>query len=252
LFSFILGLAIGSFLNVVIHRVPLGMSISHPPSRCPKCKTPIRWYWNIPLVSWLALRGRCAKCRTPISVRYPLVELLTGFLALAVELRYGVTGWALFQFAFVAALVAITFIDLDHMIIPDVISLPGIAVGLAGQALLPEGQLIPALIAVVVGGGGFLLIAWVHEKLRGVEGLGGGDIKLLGMIGAFTSPLAILQTILVGSLVGSIVGIAYLSASGKGSQARIPFGPFLAFGALTAVLFPDAFSMLLGLEELQP
>lgn len=244
-FAGLLGLAIGSFLNVVIHRVPLKLSIVHPPSRCPNCKTQLRWYWNIPVLSWLALRGRCAKCRAPISARYPLVELVTGLLAWALVVRFGPTPWAAFQFVFAAALLAVTFIDLDHLIIPDVISLPGIVVGLLGQLLLPQGDVVQALIAVAAGGGSFWLIAFLFEKLRGVEGMGGGDIKLLAMIGAFTSPFGVLQTVLVGSLVGSVVGIAYLAATRKGNQTRIPFGPFLAFGGLTASLFPTILKDLL-------
>ena len=248
-FAFLFGAVVGSFLNVVIHRVPLEQSIVHPRSRCPRCEKPIPWYLNIPLLSWIALRGKCANCKEPISARYPAVELLTGMLALAVFLRYGLSPWTIFEFAFVAALVAITFIDLDHMIIPDVISLPGIAVGLAGQLVLPQGHFVAALLAVLIGGGGFLVIAWVHSKIRGVEGLGGGDVKLLAMIGAFTSPLGILQTVLVSSLLGSVIGIAYVAASGRGSQTRIPFGPFLALGAISVVLFPDAFSDFLGLRS---
>ena len=265
IFSFVFGLVVGSFLNVVIYRVPAGLSIVSPPSRCPKCETPIRWYWNIPVLSWLALRGRCAKCANPISPRYPMVELLTGLLALAVSLRYGVNLWGLYQFAFVAALVAITFIDLDHYIIPDSISLPGIAVGLVArlgfdlhdlpselsvetlQSWFLASEFLWALVAVLAGGGSLWLIATIHEKVTGVEGLGGGDVKLLGMIGAFTSPLGVLQTILVGSLSGSVIGVLYLAISGQGSRTRIPFGPFLAFGALTVVLFPGAFAALLGI-----
>lgn len=244
-FAALLGLVVGSFLNVVIHRVPLKLSIVHPPSRCPNCKTQLKWYWNVPVLSWLALRGRCGKCRAPISPRYPLVELMTGLLAWALVVQFGPTPWALFQFVFVAALVAITFIDLDHMIIPDVISLPGIVVGLLGQLLLPEGDVVQALLAVAAGGGAFWLIAFLFEKLRGVEGMGGGDIKLLGMIGAFTSLFGVLQTVLVGSLIGSVVGIVYLAATRKGGQTRIPFGPFLAFGGLTASLFPTLLRDLL-------
>ncbi len=252
IFSFLTGAAIGSFLNVVIYRVPAGISIVTPPSRCPGCETPLKWYWNIPIFGWIFLRGKCAKSRMPIAARYPVVEFLTGLLAFLIAYQYGPTPWAVFQFVFVASLVAITFIDIDHMIIPDVISLPGIIVGLVGQAVLPGGDVVQALIAVLIGGGGFWLIAFLFEKLRGVEGLGGGDVKLLAMIGAFTSPIGVLQTILVGSLLGSIVGVAYLAKSGKGGQTRIPFGPFLAFGALSVVLLPGVFEELLGvIGELQ-
>lgn len=247
------GLVIGSFLNVVIHRVPLEQSIVHPPSRCPQCETPIRWYLNIPVLSWLALRGKCIQCKTPISFRYPMVELITGVLAVAVYFQYGLTPWALFQFSFVASLVAITFIDLDHYIIPDVISLPGILVGLTGQAIFQfttgEGHALNALYAVLIGGGGFYAIGWIFEKLRGIEGLGGGDVKLLAMIGAFSHPLGILQTVLVSSLVGTVIGGIFILVSKQGAQTRIPFGPFLALGALSVVLFPDVFGEIIGLSR---
>ncbi len=245
IFAFLFGSAIGSFLNVVIYRLPLGLSIVHPPSHCPHCKIPLRWYWNIPVFGWLALLGRCRNCGAPIAFRYPFVELLTGLLGLGIVYQYGVTPWAIFMFVFACALVVVAFIDIDHMIIPDSISLPGIPLGLIGQVLLPEGNPLQAVIAVLVGGGGLYLLAWVHHRVRGVEGMGGGDIKLLAMIGAFSEPLAILQTILVGSLLGSVIGIGYLALSKKGKETRIPFGPFLSLGALTWVLWPDVFAAVL-------
>ncbi len=238
-FSFLIGISIGSFLNVVIYRVPEGMSIVSPPSRCPKCGVQLKWYWNVPLIGWLALRGKCAKCRVPISPRYPLVELLTGLIAVGIAYTYGPTLWALFMFVFAAALVAITFIDIDHMIIPNVISIPGVAVGLVGQALIPGGDVVQGLLGVLIGGGGLLAVAGLYYLIRRVEGMGLGDVKLLAMIGAFTGPMAILQTILVGSLFGSVIGIAWLALTKKDDQTPIPFGPFLAFGALTYVYFPD-------------
>jgi leader peptidase (prepilin peptidase)/N-methyltransferase len=304
-FAAAFGLVIGSFLNVVIYRVPLiydyagladageeppvapqpwwrdlaeffpalgqllvetardyvklftgnaaGISLAKPDSRCPRCGTPIRWYLNIPVLSWLALRGKCVQCRSPISARYPAVELLTGILAVALLFRYGLTPFALFQFAFVAALLVVTFIDLDHMLIPDVISVTGVFVGLGGQLAFQlttgEGDAMNGLVAMLIGGGGFQLIAWTFAKLRGVEGLGGGDVKLLAMIGAFTYPLAILQTVLVGSLVGTLVAVPAVLLSREGRETRIPFGPFLALGALSVVLFPGVFEDLLGLSQ---
>lgn len=258
--AFIVGSAVGSFLNVVIYRLPREESIISPPSRCPNCQAPIRWYHNVPILGWLILWGRCRTCKAPISWRYPFVELLTALLALSIVLRYGLSFSAAFMFVFGAALLAVTFIDLDHLIIPNEISLSGIVVGLLGQmafdlaawpspanlttlqAWFVHGRFLWALTAALLGGGGFWLLAEIFYRFRGIEGLGGGDVKLLAMIGAFTSPLGVLQTVLIGSSIGSVIGIAYILGSRKGAQARIPFGPFLAIGALSVVFWPDLVS----------
>ena len=191
---FLFGAVVGSFLNVCIVRIPRGDSIVNPPSHCPDCKTAIRFYDNIPLVSYVALLGRCRSCGERISSRYFFVELLMGSLAVALHYQFGLSLAFLVSFIFVAALIVISFIDLDVRIVPDVISLPGIVAGLvfsvvARYVINDPFELIPsplsALIGILVGGGFLLALAWAYEAFTGVEGMGGGDIKLLAMIGAF-------------------------------------------------------------------
>lgn len=246
LIALLFGLIIGSFLNVCIYRLPRNMSIVSPPSSCPRCRKPIRPWENIPVVSFLFLRGKCRACGEPISLRYPLVELLNGLLYMLVVLAFG-SGWHLpFLFAFVSAMTVITFIDLDFQIIPDVITLPGIVIGLvAASLLLPDpfalrlsaqhalagGAAVVGLtnsaLGVLLGGGLFYLIAVLS---RG--GMGGGDIKMMAMVGAFMGWKAVLLTTFLGSLTGSVVGIFLVLFRGKGRKTKVPFGPFLALGAL--------------------
>ncbi|OGR33190.1 MAG: peptidase A24 [Desulfuromonadales bacterium GWD2_61_12] len=230
--AFVLGSVIGSFLNVCIYRIPAGQSVVFPASRCPGCLAPIRWYQNIPVVSYLLLRGRCAGCRSRISARYPLVEALTGLLFVLVLHRFGLQ-WAVIVFwIFAAALVVITFIDIDHQIIPDVISLPGIVVGfLCTFALFPQGW-ISSLLGILAGGGSLYVVAAGYEFFAKKEGMGGGDIKLLAMIGAFLGWKAILPVIFISSLLGSLVGVPLMLMKQADGKLAIPFGPFLAAGAL--------------------
>jgi leader peptidase (prepilin peptidase)/N-methyltransferase len=236
---FAFGSIIGSFLNVCIVRLPEGNSVVHPPSHCPECRSPIAWYDNVPILSYLLLGGRCRACRTRISPVYPTVELLTGALAVALWLRLGPSAAFAGYFAFAAALVTITFIDLDHRIIPDVISLPGILVGLAISFVSPLVTPQDALIGVVAGGGSLLAVASAYQWIRGQEGMGGGDIKLLAMIGAFLGWQSVFVTLLVASLVGSIIGIALMIYQRADAKLAIPFGPFLACGALVHLFFGD-------------
>jgi len=231
-FTFILGAVIGSFLNVCIYRIPEGQSIVSPPSRCPQCGTRIRWYQNVPLLSYLLLGGHCGSCRARISPRYPLVECLTAVLFVLVVWRFGLQPFVPVLWLLVAALVTITFIDLDHQIIPDVISLPGIAIGFLCSFLIPWVDWLDSLLGILFGGGSLLLIAWGYEKLTGKEGMGGGDIKLLAMLGAFLGWRAILPIVFFSSLIGTLVGVPVMLVSGKGRRLAIPFGPFLALGAL--------------------
>ena len=244
--SFIFGAMVGSFLNVCIARIPNGQSIVTPPSHCPRCKAAIRFYDNIPLLSYLILRGRCHSCNERISLRYFLVELLMALLSFALFSRFGVSFVFFVTLFFVAALVVISFIDLDVRIVPDVISLPGIILGLAvsviGVFLFGSRPgIVPSPISSVLGilvGGGFLLAtAWIYEKLTGVEGMGGGDIKLLAMIGAFLGWPAIPITLFIASLVGSIVGIACMLWTGAGRRLALPFAPFLCSGAVVFIFF---------------
>ena len=229
---FLLGLVIGSFLNVVIARLPTGRSIARPPSACPACGAPIRWFDNVPVLSWLRLRGRCRACRAAISWRYPAVELLTAVLFALAARQLGPTldlGTALLL---LAALVAITGIDLDHQIIPDVITLPGVVVGaVANLAVRPENW-PDTLLGIVVGGGLFLIII-----LASGGGMGGGDMKLGAMMGAFLGWKLVLVGILLGVFAGGAVAIGLLSTGRKGRKDPVPFGPFLALGAVVSLLW---------------
>jgi leader peptidase (prepilin peptidase)/N-methyltransferase len=238
-FVFTFGAIIGSFLNVCIARLPDGRSVVQPPSHCPKCQTFLAWYENIPILSYLFLTGRCRTCRVRISAIYPAVEVLTGALAVALFLRLGPTLAFAGYFAFAAALVVITFIDLDHQIIPDVISLPGIVIGLAFSLVSPLVTPIDALIGTLVGGGTLLSVAWLYQTFRGQEGMGGGDIKLLAMIGAFLGWKSIFVTLFVGSVIGSIIGVVVMLYEGADTKLAIPFGPFLAGGALVYLFWGD-------------
>ncbi len=238
-FVFAFGAIIGSFLNVCIARLPEGRSVVQPPSHCPKCQTFLAWYENIPILSYLVLTGRCRTCRVRISAIYPAVEVLTGALAVALFLRLGPTLAFAGYFAFAAALVVITFIDLDHQIIPDVISLPGIAIGLGFSLVSPLVTPVDAILGVLAGGGVLLAVAWLYKTFRGQEGMGGGDIKLLAMIGAFLGWQSIFVTLFVGSVIGSIIGVVVMLYEGADSKLAIPFGPFLAGGALVYLFWGD-------------
>jgi len=248
LLVFIFGTMIGSFLNVCIARIPSEESIISPPSHCPKCKAAIPVYCNIPLLSYAFLRGRCRSCSERISPRYFLVELLMGVLALALFARFGLSFSFFVSFVFVAALVVISFIDLDVRIVPDVISLPGIGCGLLlsiiGYFLIGhDGDLVPSpvssLIGIVAGGGFLLATAWLYEKVTGVEGMGGGDIKLLAMIGAFLGWPSIPITLFIASLVGSVVGLTCMLLTGAGRRLALPFAPFLCTGAVLFIFFGE-------------
>jgi len=253
------GAVVGSFLNVVIHRLPAGESVVFPGSRCPRCGAPIRARDNVPVLGWIALRGRCRDCREPIDPRYPLVELANALLWGALALRFGF-GFPLLAFATLcSALLAITLIDVDHWIIPDAITLPGIAVGLAASFFLPpRGSLVAdflhhrlgldrlpgflashgfwdSLAALLIGGGTFYLVAVVS---RG--GMGGGDIKLTAMMGAFLGLRDLGVAIFIGLIAGSAVGIVLMIAGRKTRKDAIPFGPFLALGGICAVFWGRA------------
>ena len=246
LILFILGAIVGSFLNVCIVRIPRGRSIVQPPSHCPACQKAIRFYDNIPLVSYLILLGRCRDCGVRISPRYVVVELLMALLAVALYREFGLSLAFLAGVIFVAALIVISFIDLEVRIVPDVISLPGIVVGLlfslTARYLIPDSsELVPsplsALLGVLIGGGFLLALAWAYEALTGVEGMGGGDIKLLAMIGAFLGWPSIPVTLFLSSLSGSVIGISAMLIKGVGRKYALPFAPFLCLGAVLYLFF---------------
>lgn len=231
LWVFSLGACIGSFLNVCIYRIPAEVSIVRPSSRCPQCGNPIRWWQNIPILSWVFLRGKCASCKVKISVRYLFVEALTGLLFLKIFMIFAMQPATLVFWIFAAALVTLTFIDLDHQIIPDVISLPGIVIGFATVSLTPLSW-SNSLIGIILGGGSLWLIAIVYEFFTKNEGMGGGDVKLLAMIGAFLGWKAILPVIFISSCLGTIVGVPLMLRQHAGGKLAIPFGPFLSAAAL--------------------
>lgn len=239
LFAFVIGAVIGSFLNVCIHRLPAGESVVYPPSHCPGCGVRIRSRDNIPLLSYVLLRGRCRSCGAAISLRYPVVEALSGALLVLLLYRFGLSPALGVYAAFVAALVVVSFIDLDHQIIPDVISLPGIVVGLVASALGQGPPLLDSLLGALVGGGMLYAVAVGYHAFTGREGMGGGDIKLLAMIGAFLGWRGVLLSLIIGSFTGAVVGISLILVRRTDSRVPIPFGPFLALGAVCSLAFGD-------------
>ncbi|MGD0659545.1 MAG: prepilin peptidase [Syntrophorhabdales bacterium] len=253
IFSFILGAIVGSFLNVCIFRIPREKSIVRPGSSCPGCSSPIRFYDNIPLMSYLVLRGKCRKCGEPISIRYPAVELLTALFFAGIAWRFGLSVDAAAALVFACILVVISFIDLEFQIIPDIFSLGGLVLGLLlsflrttpffGQELLvPFGSLpaiLQSLLGVLLGGGILYAIARLYEVVRKAEGMGGGDIKLLAMIGAFCGITGVVFSLVAGSIVGALVGLPLMLIKGQGTKYAVPFGPFLSLGALLYVFAGD-------------
>jgi len=245
-FFFAVGACIGSFLNVIIHRLPRDESIVRPGSRCPSCGRAIRPWENIPVLGFLLLRGKCAGCGASISWRYPGVELLTavGFAWIA---RGNGIGFPLLRdLVFFSLLVPIVFIDIDHRIIPHELSLGGLAAGLL-LSFLPGGDWKASLLGGALGWGILFGTAWTFEKLRGMEGLGGGDIHLIAMIGAFLGWRGALITIFFASILGVIGGVPAMVRGGKGLKTAIPFGPYLCAAALAARYLGEAFwGLILG------
>ncbi len=236
--TFIFGACIGSFLNVCIYRIPQKKSVIFPGSSCPECKTKIPFYLNIPILSYLILRGKCSNCHTGISIRYPVVELITAFFALATVIKFNLTLEAIFWFSFIAILIIITFIDLDLQIIPDILSIPGIFVFAISAAIVPGMTFQDTLLGILTGGGSLYIVAMVYYLIRKAEGMGGGDIKLLAMIGAATGWKGVLFTIFTGSLAGTIAGaVIMLMTRSVNTRLKIPFGPYLSVGAVIYVFW---------------
>jgi leader peptidase (prepilin peptidase)/N-methyltransferase len=227
LVGFVFGAALGSFLNVVIYRLPLGRSTPRPGSHCPKCQTPIAWYDNIPILSYLLLGGKCRRCKTKISVRYPLVELVSALAAAGVVWRYGLTLEAAWIYAFLAIMLAITLIDWDHQIIPDPLSLGGVVLGWVGAAVCLDIGLVQSLVGSLVGAGVILVIAGLYKMLRRVDGMGGGDVKLMALIGAFLGWKMVFPVLFLAALFGSLYGAWLIRGGGHGKTA-VAFGSFLA------------------------
>lgn len=230
------GACIGSFLNVCIYRLPLGRSVVAPRSHCPRCRRLISWYDNIPVLSYIVLQGECRHCKGRISPRYIIVEVLTTVLSVGTYIHFQNIAEYLIYFCFlVAPLLVVTFIDLEHRLIPDVISLPGIVAGAMARLAFMHGALTPVLIDIILGilvGGGFLCVVGLgYEWLKKQEGLGGGDVKLACMLGAFFGWKAIIFILLVSSVLGSIVGLFLIFVFKKGLKYAMPFGPFIVAAA---------------------
>jgi leader peptidase (prepilin peptidase)/N-methyltransferase len=258
IFSILLGLVIGSFLNVCISRLPLDQSVVRPRSRCPHCQAPIAGYDNIPVVSYFILGGKCRNCSEKISPRYPAIELLTGLVSALVYLKFGLGPEWIVYFGFCSALIVLAFIDADYRILPDEITLNGLWIGIVlslffavpspimtmvlrwigVEGLNPRvASLIGSVLGAVVGGGLLWIVGEAYLRIRGVEGMGFGDVKMMAMVGAFLgAPLALL-TIMVGSLLGSVIGLAFMKVTGKAHNYELPFGTFLGLAGVFALLW---------------
>ena len=237
-YALVMGLCVGSFLNVVIYRLPLGQSLVSPGSRCTKCGYQLRWYDNVPVLSWAFLGGRCRQCRAPISAQYPIVEIITALLFVLVVWLTPVGPLLFSRLILVAILVALFGIDLEHQILPNAITLPGIVIGLMFSFIAPPGWQ-DALIGAALGAGVLYGIAGAYYLVRREEGLGMGDVKMLAMIGAFLGWKAVLVTLVLSSFSGAAIGMALIAAQRGGMKLALPFGTFLAVGALAAMLVGD-------------
>lgn len=244
LLAFFFGACIGSFLNVCIHRIPREESVVHPRSHCPHCGYMIPWYHNIPLVSWVALRAKCAQCRAPISARYFLVELLTAFLFLLVWNRFGASVLTPVYWLAVSGLILGTFVDFEHLIIPDRVTLGGMIIGVALSVCFPVlhglgnryQSLTASVLGLVVGSGLLLAVAWLGRWVFKKDAMGMGDVKLLGAMGAFLGWKAVIFIIMLSSVAGSLVGGVMVLMRRKEWQSQIPYGPYLALAALLWIL----------------
>ncbi len=254
--SFIFGSIIGSFLNVCIHRLPRGESIAYPSSHCTSCNRPIHFYNNIPILSYLLLGGKCPNCKSNIAITYPLVEILTGLIFLATVWSFGISIQTLFYLILFSGLIAITFIDLEHLIIPNAITYPGIVIGIVYGALRTNWEnsielvgnfsfgfrnffellrvvpFLDSIFGIIIGGGILLLIAYTYEIIKKRQGMGIGDVKLLAMIGAFFGWEGVLFVLFLGAILGSVVGITIIVSQKGGMQKAIPFGPFLSIATV--------------------
>lgn len=243
IFFFILGSILGSFANVIIYRLPLEISIIKPNSHCYQCKKPVRWFDNIPIISWFLLRGQCRQCGAEFSWRYPLVEFLTGLLFLLSFHFVGYKWFLIEVLIFQFGIVVCSFIDFDHMILPDEFTLGGIVIGLIGAAINPEREFLEALIGMVFGGGFLWFMAYAYYLLSKNEGMGGGDIKLLAWIGTLLGWKAIPFVIMSSAILGSIIGILIAVKSKDGLKTAIPFGPYLALGAVLFIFGGHAWAI---------
>jgi len=260
--AFIFGSIIGSFLNVCIYRLPRGESVVFPSSYCPLCKAPIRFYDNIPILSYILLRGRCRACGVKISPQYVIVETLSGISCALILWRFGLRVEAAFYFVFIAALIVVTFIDLEHKIIPDVVTIPLLVIGLLWAALrtnwgvlkfltssvggfwdilfiIDKIPITNSLLGAILGAAMLWSVGFIYEKLRGREGMGMGDVKLLAMMGAFLGWSGVIFVTLIGSFLGTVVGLSLVLFKGKDLKYAVPFGPFLSVGGVIYFVFSN-------------
>ncbi len=236
-YFFVAGLVVGSFLNVLILRLPREQSLIKPPSRCRRCETPIRWYDNVPVVSWLILGGKCRACGEAIGLRYPLIELATGTLFLAASVAFGPGGGGWIASLFLALMLALAVIDLEHMILPDAITLPGVALGLVLQPWVPGGSFVHSLIGALAGAGALILLINTWYWLREEESMGLGDVNMMAMLGAFLGWRNGIVALAVATAAGALIGIAMMLFGRAGWKSKIPFGVFLAIGGAVALFW---------------
>ncbi len=236
---FILGLTVGSFSNVCICRIPKNKSIIFPASHCPKCRSKIKPVDNIPLLSYILLKGRCRHCKSKISIQYPIVELLSGLIYLIIYLAYGLSVQTLIYIILSSALVIIAFIDLNQQIVPDVISLPGIVIGFIISFFVPYISFINSALGTVVGGGIILIIGLAGSVIFKKEAMGGGDVKLVAMIGAFLGWRYILISLFLGFFLGALAGIILILSKIKSKEDKVPFGPFIVLGSFITLLWGE-------------
>lgn len=252
-FSLIIGAVVGSFLNVVILRLPEeGESIVFPASRCPKCLHALKWYDNIPIISFILLKRKCRYCEAPISWQYPLIELVMALLSLALVFKFGLTPALAIYFVFTAALLVVIVIDFYHKIIPDIISLPGIVVGFACSFINPAVTWQQSGLGLLIGGGVLYALAAGYYLFTKREGMGGGDIKLLAMIGAFLGWQSLPFVVFGSSILGALVGIGAMAKQKKGGKTMIPYGPFLSMAALLYMFYSELINYYLVLYFLRP
>jgi len=234
---FILGLIVGSFSNVCIYRIPRNESIIYPASHCPKCHSNIKPVDNIPLISYILLKGRCRNCKSKIFIQYPIVELLTGLIYLIIYLTYGLSVQTLIYIILSSALVIIAFIDLNEQIVPDVISLPGIVIGFIVSFFVPYISFINSGLGILVGGGIILIIGMAGSVIFKKEAMGGGDVKLAAMIGAFLGWRYIIISLFLGFFLGALAGIILILSKIKSREDTVPFGPFIVLGSFITLLW---------------
>jgi len=239
--AYLFGTVIGSFLNVLIYRLPRDKSIVYPPSSCPNCGHKIRWYENIPIVSYMFLKGKCSSCSKKISLRYPFVEFITGLSAVVSYLKWGLTLDFAFSFLFLSLIIVVIFVDIDFKIIPDEINLIGFISGFIYSFLRSDFSIVDAVVGALVGAGFLFAVAYFYLKVRKIEGLGMGDVKLLAFFGTYLGWFGSLFTIFLGSFLGAVIGIsmAYLQKAEDKSKFEIPFGPFLSLAAVIYLFFGE-------------